>query len=40
MDKNYNLNFMEELKLWFSWYDDEDIEQFHYDYFRHYELTK
>ena len=32
-----------ELKKWFGWYDmndDVDREQFHYDYFRHYDLTR
>ena len=35
--------YLKELKLWFSWYDFDDElnkEQFYYDYFRHYYLTK
>ncbi len=37
------LKYMNELKLWFSWYDNDDElehDQFIYDFFRHYELTK
>ena len=35
--------FMDEMKLWFSWYDnDDDIDhdQFLYDYFTHYKKIK
>jgi hypothetical protein len=35
--------YLIELKKWFSWYDNDDElqhEQFLYDYFKHYYLTK
>ena len=37
------IKYINELKKWFSWYDNNDEvehEQFLYDFFRHYQLTK
>lgn len=37
------IKYINELKKWFSWYDNDDEiehEQFLYDFFRHYQLTK
>lgn len=32
------MDWLKELKLWHSWYDD--IEEFRFDYFTHFYLTK